>query len=61
VVPYTPQQVAAMLAACDKIGVRSYERLRARALELLLRHTGLRISDAYTLERSRVRDDGQGG
>jgi len=51
VVPFTKTEVAKMLAACDEIGRGSYERLRARATILLLRFTGLRISDVATLER----------
>jgi site-specific recombinase XerD len=57
VVPYTQAEVARILAACDGIGRGSYERLRARAMVLLLRFTGLRISDIATLGRDRV----QGG
>jgi site-specific recombinase XerD len=54
VVPYTSLEIGRILAACDAIGKASYERLRARAMILLLRHTGLRISDVATLERDRV-------
>jgi integrase/recombinase XerC len=55
-VPYTQAEVAKMIAACDVIGHSSYERLRARAAILLMRFTGLRISDVATLERERVRN-----
>jgi integrase/recombinase XerC len=55
-VPYTQAEVAKMLAACDIIGNSSYERLRSRAAILLLRYTGLRISDVATLERKRVQN-----
>jgi site-specific recombinase XerD len=58
VVPYTLREESEILAACDLIGgaqyrraVASYERLRARAMVLLLRHTALRISDVCTLRR----------
>ena len=54
VVPYTSAETAKILAACDEIGRTSYERLRARAMVLLMRYAGLRISDVATLERSRV-------
>lgn len=54
--PYQPAEVARIIAACDQIGRASYERLRARAMVLLLRYTALRISDVSTLERDRVRD-----
>jgi len=56
VVPYTREQIAAMLSSCDQIGQQPYERLRAKALILIMRHTGLRISDALMLRRDRVRD-----
>jgi site-specific recombinase XerD len=55
IVPYTPADVAKMLVACDLIGRGPYERLRARGILLLLRYTGLRISDVATLGRDRVR------
>ncbi len=54
VVPYEPAEVTKMLTACETIGRGPYERLRARALILVLRYTGLRITDAITLERSRI-------
>ncbi|MEK7752470.1 MAG: tyrosine-type recombinase/integrase [Acidobacteriota bacterium] len=54
--PYTPEEMARIIAACDAVGRGSYERLRARAMILLLRHTGLRISDVATLRRDCVRD-----
>jgi len=57
VVPYEPNEVVKMLAACDAIGKGSYERQRARALILLLRHTALRITDAMTLPREALRED----
>lgn len=53
-IPYTSAEVSAILQACDEYGRTSYERLRARAVILLMRHYGLRISDASTLERGRV-------
>lgn len=60
VVPYTREEMAEMLVACDRIGRGSYERLRARALVLLLRFTGLRVTDAYCLRRERVEMGGDG-
>ena len=56
VVPYEASEVASMLAAADGLGKTTYERLRARALILVLRYTGLRITDAITLERDRIHD-----
>jgi site-specific recombinase XerD len=54
VVPYSHSEVSNIVAACEKIGRGPYERLRARAMVLLLRYTGLRISDVATLERDRA-------
>jgi integrase len=56
VVPYTQAEITKMIVACDGIGNDDYTRLRARAVVLLLRYTGLRISDVATLEPERVRD-----
>jgi site-specific recombinase XerD len=56
VVPYTADQVAKIITATGLIGKSDYERLRARAAILLLRHAALRISDVGLLERSRVQD-----
>lgn len=55
--PYSPNEVARIIAACDQLGKGAYERLRARAMVLLLRYTALRISDVATMERNRI----QGG
>jgi site-specific recombinase XerD len=61
VVPYTPREESAILTACDRIGgakyqrtAAPYERLRARAMVLLLRHSALRISDVCTLRKDAV-------
>src|SRR5215471_13559523 len=40
VAPYEPNEIARMLAACDVFGISSYERLRARAMVLVMRYTG---------------------
>jgi len=45
-----------MIAAADGIGNSAYERLRARAMLLLLRYTGLRISDVATLRKDRIQN-----
>jgi integrase/recombinase XerD len=47
VIPFTDEQEKAILAACDA---------RLKALVLLMRYSGLRITDACTLSRDRVRD-----
>ncbi len=56
VVPYTSNELTRIIAACDEIGRGPYERLRARAMILLLNNTALRVSDVATLSRDRVRD-----
>ena len=55
VVPYTRNEIVKIIAACDQIGRSSYERRRARAMTLLMRHAGLRISDVVTLSREHIR------
>jgi integrase/recombinase XerC len=61
VVPYTLREESLILAACDQIGgakyqrsATVYERLRARAMVMLLRHTALRVSDVCTLKKDAV-------
>jgi site-specific recombinase XerD len=55
VVPFTQEEIIRILAACEKIGRGSYERLRARARALLMRNAGLRISDVETLSRDHIK------
>jgi integrase/recombinase XerD len=55
VIPFAPEETARIISACDVIGRTPYERLRARAMVLLLDNTALRISDIATLSRDRVR------
>ena len=63
--PFTPEQMADILSACEKYGRKcrggrysATENVRRiRALVLLMRHSGLRIGDAVTLERSRIAGD----
>lgn len=57
VVPFTKDELNKIVDAAGKIGKTSYERLRARAAVLLLRHTALRISDVAMLMRDRVEGD----
>lgn len=52
--PYTADEVSRILEACETFGQRPYERARARAMILLMRYYGLRISDVATLRRDRV-------
>lgn len=61
VVPYSPKEEGLILAACDLIGgakyqrsAASYERLRARAMVMLRRHTALRISGICTLRKGAI-------
>jgi len=55
--PYTEEEVTQILLACDQLGRASYERSRAQGMVLLLRYTGLRISDVITLARDRLKAD----
>jgi site-specific recombinase XerD len=52
--PYAAEEVAKIIAACDKFGRYPYERLRARSMVLLMRFAGLRISDVITLSREHI-------
>lgn len=52
--PFTPQQMRAILAACDSYAGKSRQ---LRALVLLMRYAGLRIGDAVTLGRGRISED----
>ncbi len=54
--PYSSQDIIRILSACDIFGQRAYERLRARAMALLLRYTALRISDVALLAKDRIRN-----
>ena len=56
--PFSSDEIIRTLRACDEVeGVSPRERLRLRALILLLRFSGLRISDAVTLSRERLKAD----
>ena len=54
VVPFTTGQIVNIIAACEQIGRTSYERRRERAMVLLMRHAGLRLSDVVTLSREHL-------
>jgi site-specific recombinase XerD len=54
IVPYTHDEIVRIIAACDEFGKSSYERRRARAMTLLMRYAGLRISDVVTLAREHI-------
>jgi integrase len=59
--PFTEEEFEKLIAACDRIP-DNYGRSggpqgrRMRALLLLLRYSGLRIGDAVTLRRDRIKD-----
>ena len=55
---YTPAEVNSMITACDRFGRGDYERLRARAMVLTMRYTGLRIGDVAMLAKARISRDG---
>jgi len=54
VVPYTPDEINAIIDACSTFGLYGYERKRALAIVLTLRFTALRISDIALLRRDRI-------
>lgn len=55
VVPFTSAEIVRIIAACDQIGRAPYERLRSRAMVLLMRYAGLRVSDVVTLSRDHIK------
>ena len=58
--PFSANEMTRIVAACDTFGRGAYERARARAVILLLRHTALRIGDVAMLARDRVTWDQEG-
>lgn len=52
--PFEAGEIESMLEACGKIPARRITRWRAEALVLLMRYSGLRISDASMLHRSKI-------
>jgi len=53
--PFTRDELTRVVAACNKYPNKK-NATRLRALVLLLRHSGLRITDAVTLARTQVED-----
>jgi site-specific recombinase XerD len=53
--PFTSDEIVRTIAACDHIGRSRYERRRARAMVLLMRFAGLRVSDVVTLSKDHIR------
>jgi integrase/recombinase XerD len=54
--PYSKEEFARVLAACDK-HPDCQNAIRLRALTLLLRYSGLRITDAVTLPKRSIKGD----
>jgi integrase/recombinase XerD len=58
--PFTAEEFQKILDGCEKFAnlgrYRAKNRTRVRALVLLMRHSGLRIGDAVTLTRDRIKD-----
>lgn len=58
--PFEPEQIDKILAACDRFSLKGIygeqNRARLKALTLLMRYSGLRIRDAVTCERKRLLD-----
>jgi integrase/recombinase XerD len=53
--PFTREEFARVLKACDKYPNRK-NKIRLKALVLLLRYSGLRITDAVTLSEHQIED-----
>jgi site-specific recombinase XerD len=53
--PFTQDEFMKVLEACD-LYPNKLNRVRLRALTLLLRHSGLRITDAVTLSKKQIKD-----
>lgn len=56
--PFTDEDMKKILKACDEHpnGNGTSRAVQMRAIVLLMRHTGLRIGDACTLSRDRIKD-----
>jgi site-specific recombinase XerD len=54
VVPYTPEEMQAIMGACRTFGRGQYERKRGLAAVLTLRHVSLRIGDIALLRKDRI-------
>ena len=59
--PYSRDEVARVIKACDRYPHEGHPNkhwgMRLKALTLLLRFSGLRITDAVTLTKHRIQDD----
>ena len=54
--PYTEEECVRIYEACWHIGQQDYERLRAYALVVVMRYTGLAIRDTYLLRIDAIRN-----
>jgi site-specific recombinase XerD len=56
VIPFTDQEMKKILDACDAVPTKRHaeQAIKLRAMVLLMRHSGLRITDACTLARDRI-------
>jgi site-specific recombinase XerD len=52
--PYSVTEVDRIIAATQKFGRSQYERMRAKAIIMVLRYTALRIGDVAVLRRDRI-------
>lgn len=52
--PYEPEEMKAIIAACSQCEFTDYRAKRVRALALLMRHSGLSIIDAASLAREEL-------
>ncbi len=55
--PYSEAEMVAILKASERIGFQPYERLRAHAMVVVMRYTGLSIRDTFMLRRDALRED----
>lgn len=55
-IPYTREDFAAILSACDGFGRTAYERQRARGMVLMMRFCGLSVVDVATLRLDETKD-----
>jgi len=58
--PFEPEEMKAVVAACSQCGFTGYRASRVRGLVLLMRHSGLSIIDAASLAREELQhSDGE--
>jgi integrase/recombinase XerD len=57
--PFTPEEFSRILSACGRYAPKQEHRERMKAFVLILRWSGLRISDAMQLTRQRIDEEGR--